>query len=301
MIAKSRCMMRAWQAYFGIVCYVSSAVAQTFTGVIQQRSFSVPYSLLVRISGELPANPTPEHEAYGLDPQKVLRMAAPEWFKAAKDAGEEINETTTTIQVGKTGLRVDMQSAAENASYILRPDKGVMWLVMPRDKKFIEMDFREAGKLVPKADAAGRPAEKPGASAAAATSSYRKTGESATINGIPCERYVLKNEEGFQELWLTTQFGDLRHVFEEVASTIAASVGQDPATIYDAEDRLPAGMPMLSKRLSPGTELEVDEVKSIHRETVAPEWFEIPVGYQKVSMVDLMKQRMRKEEQKEEQ
>lgn len=279
-----------------LMLVATSALAQKFTGVIEQQSISIPSETLIQISGEIFENPTPEQEAYGYDPQKILGMTTTKLLAAAKQSGGSYSETTTMIYVSSNAIRVDLQTPMDKMSNVMRHDKGVIWIIMHGQKKYVEMTSKDLEQTLHGMKGAGKTMGHTGAAAnRPAESASKKTGERVTINGFACERYISKGAEGIEETWITSQLGDLRTVFEEVTEGIAKAMKQQADDEDEIREQVPEGVPILTRELSPGSDLSIQEIKSIKRQPVEARLFEIPDGYQKVTMAEMMKMQMEQE------
>lgn len=275
-----------------------SAVAQEFTGVIQHQIIEIFNETVVQIGGSVPhlrlmeterggisGEPTPEQEAYGFDPGKVMKMTPEQALSAANEFDGSFYQTVNTIYVSRSAICADFQTPmdmSDKISYIVRRNRNLSLLVLHAQKKYVELDSKFAGQTV-----------QPGSSSITedgAQTPFRKTGERTTINGVECERYSARDAESVRELWLSTAYADLRAVFDLLHDQMIKGVTQEAA----ADDgkfwqSIPAGFPILVKELTPGGSLSIEEIKSIKRQPVDPKLFEIPLGYKKISLTEMMK------------
>jgi hypothetical protein len=256
----------------------SAALAQKFTGVIEQRVIHMAGETLIQISGEIAGTPTPEQEAFGFDPEMILKMWSPALLTAAKEIDGNYTETINTIYVSPVGVRADMQTSLdqEKVSYIIRHDKRVTWVITPRKKKYLEFAFANADE--------GKPLSKVKSND---ESSLKKTGERATINGLPSERYFTKDSNGMRELWVASDFGGVRATVDDLARQLAASIDHAEQDDDDPWRLMPDGLPIVAKKLSPREGLVLEEIKSIKRQPVEAKLFEIPAGYKKVELSEM--------------
>ncbi len=256
----------------------SAALAQKFTGVIEQQVIHMAGETLIQISGEISSAPTPEQEAFGFDPEAILKMWSPALLTAAKEIDGNYTETINTIYVSPVGVRADLQTSEdqEKVSYVIRHDKRVAWVIIPHKKKYLELALANVNEAKPLSKVKSN-----------SEISLKKTGERATINGLPSERYFAKDSDGMRELWVASDFGGVRATFDELARQIAA--GMDHAD-HDDDDLwrlMPDGLPIVTKKLSPREGLVLEEIKSIKRQPVNAELFDIPKGYKKAELSEM--------------
>jgi hypothetical protein len=119
---------------------------------------------------------------------------------------------------------------------------------------------------------------------------FRKTGESAKINGVICDRYLDRDAFGVREAWVSLELGELRKVLDLLHNQMLAATGE-PAGLEEEEmwQGFPDGLPILFKELTPGGSLSIEEIKSLRREKVDARLFEVPAGYVKIALTDMMR------------
>jgi hypothetical protein len=183
-------------------------------------------------------------------------------------------------------------TAASGGRFILRGDKGVMWIIADREKKYIEIPV---AKNDPPADSgAGAPKKKP--------YTLTKTGQERTILGYPCEEWIADEGAGVtSRIWAT---GTLGGIYADVVQWFDGMSMETPGD-HTRWEREIAGLklfPLQVVRSEEGEVVEREEVLAVDRKAVAGKTFDEPSGYQKQS-VDLnfekMFEKMMKEMDKE--
>lgn len=210
-----------------------------------------------------------------------------------------------------------MRSVGGDAEAIFRGDRKVLWMLQPKDMKYVEMteeDVRRLGATIDGAmkemqgmlaslppeqraqvEAAMKNAQAGGEAAGKRT--VEALGQSREINGFACKGYRVNQEKGAEmEVWATDpaaieiKAGDLA-VFGEMAEFMKAMTGNLESLrpfIKDfdkpVEGEVP-GMPILViTRGSDGKEAGRLEVTGLKRGPIDAAQFEVPKGYKKESM-----------------
>lgn len=177
---------------------------------------------------------------------------------------------------------------AQAGKFILRGDKGLMWIVVDQEKKYIEIP------VAPLPAGGDSSAASPGKKTYALT----KTGQSRTLIGYPCEEWIADEGDGVtSRIWATSKLGDL---YEGVVKWFDG-MSMESATDRSRWEREIAGMklfPLLVLRSEEGEVVEREEVLSIDRKGVEASIFDAPAGYAKQS-VDLNFEKMFEQMMKE--
>jgi hypothetical protein len=271
-----------------LVSTASPALAQKFTGIVEHQTIEIFNETVVRMGGGISGLPTPEQEAFGFEPGKILKMPSQEVLKAASEAGGKYELAVTTIYVSDFAMRADLQSpidAEDMISHVVRHMQGVAFIFLHREKKYVEM------KVEPPSPRHGtlekssiRPREDD-------QTVFRKTGERAVINGVECERYFAKDALGMREAWVSFGFGELRKALDRLHDQMTEAAGRN-AALDELWQGFPSGLPILFKQLTAGGSLGIEEIKSLKRRQVDAKLFEVPSGYKKIGLTDLAKMRM---------
>ncbi len=271
-----------------LMLLASTALAQKFTGVIKQQVIEIYNETVMQMGGELSEEPTPEQEAYGFDPMKLIKMTPAEALQAANDIDGAYDETTNTFYVNDFAIRADLQTPMDMSnvvSYIVRRNQNTALVILHSERKYVELTAEaidQGTNVNPSMNNSAGESAKP-----------LKTGERATINEMECERYFSKESGWMREIWFSEQLSDLRPAFDLLYRQVVSGVGH--ASTTDDDDlwqSLPNGMPIIVKELTPGGSFVIEEIKSIERQAVDPKLFEVPSGYKKITLTDFMKMQM---------
>ncbi len=101
----------------------------------------------------------------------------------------------------------------------------------------------------------------------------KKTGETKTINGLPCEKYLIKSkEDGEMIAWFTTEIGGF-FLFK-----LAGQESQGSQLFAEMKD-LASQFPVLILKKEGDKETKVLEVTKYEMMDVPSTMFEIPAGY----------------------
>ena len=280
-----------------LMLMASAAMAQKSVEVIEQQVIEIFNETVVQIPGELSEAPTPEQEAYGFDPQKILKMEVDDVLDAAKELDGSFNETINTFYVSDFAIRADIQTPMDmmnTVSYVIRRDKGVTWIILHGQKKYVELAPMHLEQSMPTMkDKSAMPKQN---TTSESVGALKKTGETATINGFACERYFAKDAGGMKEVWLSSEHDDLRAAFDEINEKVVPGSSSGFGSEDERWMALPKGLPIVAKELVPGGSLSIESIKSIKRQPAEARRFEIPAGYKKITMAEMIGMQMEKDE-----
>jgi hypothetical protein len=228
------------------------------------------------------------------------------YWEATRSGGMMGDKTETDKMYYMPGM-FKMETGGDEGAVIIRLDKEVMYNLDVKNKTYSEMTFAELEKMSKKASAKmdeamsrmqkqmeGMSEEQrkmveqmmkgkmPGKGAKPAKVDVVKTGETRTISGYPCAKYVVKEGGGeIVTLWVTKEvkgFESMRKDMEEFEKRMAA---MDPRGAEGMEAAMKAidGFPIQTEM--PGGMDEV--VTKIERRSTREDAFEVPAGYKKVN------------------
>ncbi len=193
------------------------------------------------------------------------------------------------VRTGETGNGSDM---------IFRLDKQLLWTVKPEEKTYSEVTFADMEKM------AGESAQRMEAmkkrmkempeeqrkmmekmmGANDQPVEVKSTGESKSISGYPCKKFVvLRGKEQIMSLWITDQLKEFKPLmadwknFSERMSAMTAQFAKGMSDIYKKIN----GFPMQTTLSIMGQTITTTVTKVEKHSTPASE-FEIPAGYTKV-------------------
>ena len=184
-------------------------------------------------------------------------------------------EFTMTMEVKGTMARI-VTSAVPNTpavTMIYRTDLKRIWMVNDEEKTYFEVSQTEG------ADDVRVPEGKEEKSV------IKKTGKTKKILGYPCELYIIRRTETETQIWGTRKLASL-------AQALQKALGQEPngKTADWTDDLAKIGVFPLSSTTRVGGEVvESQEVTRIERRELAPDLFEIPAGYKKQTVGDMLK------------
>lgn len=280
--------------------FVSVVAAQSFTGVVQQRHFSIPRETLFALAGEIKDAPTPEEEAYGFSAAKMLARPIDQLAAAMKKRGMAISADRFTYHFGANVMRVDIKLSSgnslfgKNIIYIVRSDVKMNWIVLPEQQAYLELSADENKSVVTTAkDLLQSFSQSESGNNVQPAPEFRKTTERAEVNGFACTRYTASRSGQLMELWGTMQFPELRRAFEEfvVQMELGKLTELQESGMWPQEIK---ELPILAKQLSQSGGMNVLEITSIKPQEVDATLFEIPQAYKKLDMQQLLQEMLLK-------
>lgn len=280
--------------------FVAAVAAQSFTGVVQQRHFSVPREVLFTLAGEIKDAPTPEEEAFGFSASKMLSRPVSQLLAEMKKRGLGLNADQFTYHFGANVVRVDINLSSgnslfgKNIVYILRSDKKLSWVILTEQQAYLELSADENKSVVTTAKDLLQSFSQNQTGANEPTApEFQKTAERAVVNGFACTRYTASRSGQLLELWGTAQFPELRRAFEDFVAQMElgeiAELQESGMWPQEMQD-----LPILSKQLSQGRGMNVLEITSIKPQKVDAALFEIPPAYKKLDMQQLLQEMLLK-------
>lgn len=281
--------------------FVAAVTAQSFTGVVQQRHFSIPREVLFTLAGEIKDAPTPEEEAFGFSAGKMLSRPVPQLLAEMKKRGLALSADQFTYHFGANVIRVDINLSSgnslfgKNIIYIVRSDKKLNWVILPEQQAYLELSADENKSVVTTAKdlLQSFSQNQPGTNELPTAPEFQKTAERAVVNGFACARYTASRSGQLLELWGTTQFPELRRAFEDfVAQMELGEIAElQDSGMWPQEMK---DLPILSKQLSQARGMNVLEITSIKPQEVDAAIFEIPQAYKKLDMQQLLQEMLLK-------
>jgi hypothetical protein len=208
------------------------------------------------------------------DPMKMMGMTTP-----AKD------ETAVTwIADGK------MSTDSPESMVIVRMDKDVMYNVMKKEKKYMEIPLSKMMETI----ADPKMAEAMKGLAGQMKISVTETSETKTINGWKCRKYIQVMEMPMMgpvssEVWASPDIKiDYEMYFKSAAAVYARMPGMSGSLAEIVKEmKKIKGMPVLTTTTMKmmGSEMKSSEELVEVKEDKAPaSVFEVPAGYKKVNM-----------------
>jgi hypothetical protein len=170
-------------------------------------------------------------------------------------------------------LRTDIQAGeGMTMTAIMDFAKDEMLMLMPDQQMYMVMPMKRAA-----AAAAGHTSEEP---------ALEKTGETETIIGYKCTKYLAKSKEAVTEIWATEELG----AFMGLGSAMGGPMGKGAAP--QAWEKALVGKSFFPLRVisTAGTKQKFRmDVTAVEAKSLPATFFAPPVGYQKFDMGGMMK------------
>lgn len=165
-------------------------------------------------------------------------------------------------------------TAEETGVMIFKPDKTIM--LIPGNKMYMEFE----GSILDMAAKYGgeKTSEEKLKEAYAEIDKY-KTGETKVIHGYNCEKYFKVDELNETEMWVTSEIG--KFLFMQ-------NPGQGDSWMSDISNKSFFPMLVISKDIKTG-EVNRLEVTEVSEESLRDDFFNVPSGYQKMTMPNMQK------------
>jgi Domain of unknown function (DUF4412) len=208
----------------------------------------------------------------------ALFFIAPKQFSQSHFEGKIVleissGEGTNTVNYYTKGdkVRFEVNSQRGEADIIFDKKNNKMLMIMPAMKMYMEFPMN----LVPNENySTGKGDDSSGEKAKI---DFVKTGETKNINGYNCEKWVIKDEKGSSEAWMTKDLGGIMF-FESPMSRKSK-----PKWQQDLEDS--GYFPMLvMQKDSDGKETKAFEVKSVEKQSLDDSFFSVPDGFNQMKM-----------------
>ena len=170
--------------------------------------------------------------------------------------------STLNYYVKGDKARIDMHSDRGDAGIIIDKPNKKMYMVMNAMKSYMEFPMDEK-------DNSGTKSEK--------NEKIKKTGEIKKINGYNCEKWVITDDEGSSEAWLTKELGSF--------TAFSSPMGRQQKNSWQNEIEGSGEFPMLViQKDKEGKETSRMEIKSVEKKSLDDSFFEVPAGYKEMNM-----------------
>ncbi len=181
-------------------------------------------------------------------------------------------ETNTLNYYSKGNMaRFDVNSARGEANVIFDKKNKKMLMVMPAMKMYMEfpMDMKFGGDYKAKGN--------DNSSVKKMNMDFVKTGEMKNVNGYNCVKWIIKEDDGTSEAWMTKDLGSF--IFFQ------SPMGGKEKTKWQEDIEASGYFPMLViQKDSDGNETGKFEVKSVEKKSLDDSFFSVPAGYNKMKM-----------------
>ncbi|MGD9487411.1 MAG: DUF4412 domain-containing protein [Calditrichaceae bacterium] len=280
----------------------SGLFAQNY--VIKERNISFQQDELMTLLGDN-FNGNPEGEAMA---RLLIKMPLSEMLLKLKNEYQLPEMRETTIYVAGKNLRVDEEEEGAKTSQFILGDKEAVYHVMWDKKQYIEMTYEDMKKIQKQASAMAEgmmknmppeiqaqiEAQMGQAKKEKKESKITKTGNKQTINGFPCDEYLVENASELRQFWVTGKFPELRksmeNMFELLSGFGPPEAGDDDMEIWE---KIPGSWPVLTKDVNYNNmymsiSMDVDETISVESKNISADMFIVPANFKKVTMMEMM-------------
>ncbi len=227
---------------------------------------------------------------------QLFSKSVDELIKMAGSDNYEMDKATIYFKGGK--YRVESESEGEKVVMIYNMDNQQVITLQPAQKMAMITSMDEIGNTMNQMmgqldEMMGEESSDEEMSGESDQFSMEAAGQKKTINGFSCELYKGRDDEGnYTHIWLEKGNADLWNSFKTFVTSMTQmnAEGEDS----DSEEKFfmeNKGIPILTQTVTMD-ELEVHETVSLKEESVPDNYFEIPDGYQKLNMKEMMQQQM---------
>lgn len=290
--------MRLFKIVFSIILLFSVVHSQDYKG--KQHGISLDTDAMMQLFDQEP------------DLQKMadffFKMNYKEIIKQVKSKGLDAETEETTMYISNKKMRADMIQEGQKLSYILNFESNMMYTIMWDKKEYMEINIDQMRQMQKQAmsqmsqqmeSMKGMMDQMPPEARAAMEKMYgqkkqtppqvKNTGKTATINGFKCIEYIITEENKISQFWITTEYKDLRNIFEEFAKTMPEMQDEDQAIWNEIKEGWPASDAEVSfDAMGMGGSYSINEVYSIEKTSHPSDTFTPPSGFKKKSMQEMM-------------
>jgi hypothetical protein len=179
----------------------------------------------------------------------------------------------------------DKENSDMGGVSILRMDTKKIIVVTEKNKSYMELDFDFMKSMMAKMKEMGMKKEETKKS----KSVVKKTGETKNILGYTCEKWLITDDESSSEAWVTHKFSNFFTIFGELGNSFMSG-GDDEGVFKEFSAK--NSFPLMAKELSKdGKVLNEWEVIKIEKGKQPTALFQVPEGYQKMDLNQMMQQK----------
>lgn len=162
-------------------------------------------------------------------------------------------------------MRMEVNEAGHSAVILFDPVSKKMTMLMPQQNMYMEMPInKEIANEMNKDNEDVK---------------FTKTGETRTINGYKCEKWIYKSKDEQGEAWMTKDLGKLK-MFSGYSMQDKSN---QPEWMKEIESE--GAFPMLVNiKDNSGNDQGKMEVTSVNKESLDASLFKVPAGYHKFEM-----------------
>jgi hypothetical protein len=172
-------------------------------------------------------------------------------------------------------LRIEMNAEGQQIASIIDGAKQEMLIMMPEQKMYMVMPFKQGLETAAKAGGVDSDAK------------IEHTGKTETILGYKCEQMIITDKNQISEVWLATGLGTFMGLGNN-ANPLARGKRSAATTKWEEALKGKSGFPLrVITKDTKNKELFKMEVTKITPASLPASLFQPPAGYQKFSMPDL--------------
>jgi hypothetical protein len=184
-------------------------------------------------------------------------------------AGDKDTDMNMFVKGNKTLIQVNNE---QKANLIMDSKAKTMTILMPEQKMYMEIDMNTMKGISDKIKKNDE-----SESNEKTNSKFDKTGETKKINGYECEKWVYTDDNGDKtEAWMTKELGNFMGFSNPMSN--------DESSSWQKEIEGKGYFPMLAVHYVDGKVESSMEVKSVEKKSLDESMFEVPAGFNKLSM-----------------
>lgn len=182
---------------------------------------------------------------------------------------------TMLIKKDMVKIQTSLMGTTPASTMIYRSDKHLVWMLNDDDKTFFE---------IPRESSIERIQVPPQEDKDAALKPIR-TGKVRKVLGYSCSQMIFRRPGEETNIWATKDLGNLFHA-------ISKALGEEPTEIandWTNELTKMGFFPLVSSTKIDGVIVESQEVTRIEKKVLSEDMFDLPSGYQRQSLDEMMK------------
>ncbi|MFQ5890480.1 MAG: hypothetical protein ACE5JR_10575 [Gemmatimonadota bacterium] len=255
--------------------------------------------------------------AFGVNPRAAFDLPVSRILALEGAGGSEVEVTESRLYFKGSRFRADAGPEEESGPYMIMDiERDVIWTVTPAQGRYVEWQLADVSALneffrrLREDEAEGEKAETGGEKDAGGEGGVRAAADRGPagsarlevrpldlgqpINGIAATAYEVVAPGEISRAWISRDYEDLLAVFRLLVEKrrqldFFAEGEEENLLVRMTEYGLPVRVQTLDGWRADGSELyRIEEILSVERVAVSGSLFEVPSGYQKTSLRDLM-------------
>ncbi len=292
----------AYRVYFFFILLIFLISVPSFGAVFEGK--------LVQREVRISTFELPQSEGVNLEDSAELEKFGNQLFSKSfeelkkllpKDVPKETyDESIFTIYIKGKKIRVDSQEKGEKMSYIIDMKNNILITIKWNEKVAMITSFEDLKETFsPMQSQVQELMEKYKAQMETQIKkpqfSMKPTGEKKKILGIDCELFTGTDSEGkFTHMWITRGESDLFETFLNLSEAMSKmNFAEENVDDENEFIRQVKGVDLITKRISPEV-IVLEEILEIQREKLSGNLFNIPPGFRKLNMKEMMQKQMEK-------